>query len=198
MTAEECIQAVSTDSDYYKNSDHGGVTVSGGEPLMQAEFAAAILKGCKERGYDTAIETNLSADFAKLEAVLPYLDRIFCDFKLIDNEAHKHYTGRNNALLMSNLMQLRDYGLPVVVRTPLIPGVTDSIANITAIAEWLRNNAKPDYYELLNYNPLAEAKHQYVARDYEHAAAKPIPKARLKLLVDAGNAAGVRTLCWEE
>lgn len=198
MTAQECFTKVQSDKAYYCYSDHGGVTVSGGEPLMQAEFVNELLMLCKQEGYDTAIETNLSLPFETIEGLLPYLDRIFCDLKLLDNEAHIAATGQGNERILQNISALSSCEIPVVVRTPLIPGITDSIENIQGIARWLKTNAKISYYELLNYNPLAEAKHTYVSQEYRLTKAAPLKKQTVRELVAAANAQGTKTVCWEE
>lgn len=198
MSAQECFAKLQNDEPYYRNSDHGGVTISGGEPLMQAEFVQQLLQLCKQAGYDTAIETNLSFPFETIEALLPYLDRIFCDLKLLDAQAHRAATGSTNERILDNLKRLAAYSIPVVVRTPLIPGTTDSAENIAGIAKWLKENAKISYYELLNYNPLAEAKHGYLSREYQHSGQHPLKKLSVQELVALANAQGVTTVCWEE
>lgn len=165
---------------------------------MQAEFVQQLLQLCKQAGYDTAIETNLSFPFETIEALLPYLDRIFCDLKLLDAQAHRAATGSTNERILDNLKRLAVYSIPVVVRTPLIPGTTDSAENIAGIAKWLKENAKISYYELLNYNPLAEAKHGYLSREYQHSGQHPLKRLSVQELVALANAQGVTTVCWEE
>lgn len=198
MSAQECFEKLQNDEPYYRNSEHGGVTISGGEPLMQAQFVLQLLQLCKQAGYDTAIESNLSFPFETIEMLLPYLDRIFCDLKLLDTKAHLAATGSGNERILDNIKKLAAYPLPVVVRTPLIPGTTDSAENIAGIAKWLKENAKISYYELLNYNPLAEAKHGYISRAYQHAGDRPLKKLSVRELVALANAQGVTTVCWEE
>ena len=198
MTAQECFKKLEADTPYYQNSSHGGITVSGGEPLMQPAFVKELLQLCKQAGFDTAIESNLSVPFEIIESLLPFLDRIYCDLKILDNEAHKAATGHSNHQVLENIAKLAQYDIPVVVRTPLIPGTTDSPDNIRAIAKWLKENANIHYYELLNYNPLAEAKHAYISRDYQHAGDAPLKKLTVRELVELANAQGTHTVCWEE
>lgn len=198
MTARECFEKIKCDEAYFRNSENGGVTVSGGEPLVQADFVAELLQLCRQEGYDTAIESNLSLPFETIEKLLPHLDRIFCDLKILDDTAHKAATGHSNARILENIKRLAQYEIPVVVRTPLIPETTDSADNILGIARWLKKNAKISYYELLNYNPLAEAKHTYISRDYHHAGDAPLEKLSLRELVELANAQGTKTVCWEE
>lgn len=165
MTVEQVLEAVLTDREYYENSQ-GGITVSGGEPLVQWEFVAELLKQCKASNIDTAIETNMSVPWNHIEPVLPYLDRFFCDIKLIDEVKHRQYTGVSNENTLSNIARLDKMGIPMTIRTPIVPGITDEIDNIRGIAKWLNENAPNAIYELLNYNPLAEAKSQQLTREF--------------------------------
>ena len=139
MTARDVLEKVMEDRPYYEASG-GGVTLSGGEPLAQAEFSAEILQMCRDEGMDTAIETNLSFPQRVVEKLLPFLDRIFCDLKLLDDAEHIRTTGVSNATVLENLKWLSETGIPLTVRTPLIPGITDSDGNIRGIAAWLRAN----------------------------------------------------------
>jgi len=190
MTVEQLMAVVREDMDYYRSSG-GGVTLSGGEVLLQAEFAAQLLKACKEEGIDTAIESNLSGDFANIEKLLPYLDRVYCDIKLLDEESHIQYTGLSNKHTLENIARLKEYSIPVTVRTPLIPGITDSEENIVAIARWIRENAKVEAYELLNYNPLAEAKAEELGTDYALRGLKRKTGAQLRALAALAEKEGV-------
>ncbi len=139
----------------------GGVTLSGGEPLFLPHFAAALLKALKEAGINTALETALNVRGEFLANALPWADHVYADCKLIDPEAHRRYTGHTNELILANLTDLltgerRD---DVTVRTPLIPGITDSPENIAGIARFISSIYPDVRYELLNYNPLAAAKY---------------------------------------
>lgn len=139
----------------------GGVTLSGGEPLFLPHFAATLLKALKEAGIDTAIETALNVRNEFLLAALPWVDHVYADCKLIDPEAHRRYTGHTNERILANLADLLtgDRRGDVTVRTPLIPGITDSPENIAGIARFITNLHPDVRYELLNYNPLAAAKY---------------------------------------
>ena len=147
----------------------GGVTLSGGEPLLQADFALEILKACKAEGIHTTIETSLYAPQDTLRQLLPYLDHIYADLKIFDSAVHKAYTGVENAQILENIRyllcseELRDR---VIIRTPLIPEMTARSENITAIAQFLQQCYKGVRYELLNYNPLAKAKYDYLDMEY--------------------------------
>lgn len=165
-TVQELIKEAEKDRVFYRQG--GGVTLSGGEPLMQGEFAAELLAGLKELGIHTAIETSLFAPTETVKKVLPYLDQIYADMKLADAEEHMAYTGVSNEPVKTNMAYLltspkRDQ---VIVRTPLIPTYTATEPNLAAIAGFLSGLYPGVHHELLNYNPLAEAKYHLVGKRY--------------------------------
>lgn len=165
-TVAELVQEAEKDAVFYRDS--GGVTISGGEPLMQGKFAAKLLEALHRAGYHTAIETSLYTSQETVERVLPHLDQIFADLKVFDEEEHRRCTGVTNACIRRNIALIlrsprRDQ---VTIRTPLIPGYTTSEQNLAAIAEFLSGLYPDVKYELLNYNPLAEAKYHLVDRQY--------------------------------
>lgn len=191
MSVEAVMETILRDRDYYASSG-GGVTLSGGEVLLQAEFAAQLLKACKEHGLSTAIETNLSLPFAKLELLLPYLDRIYCDLKIMDDAKHIRFTGLSNRIVLENLEKLKQTDIPITVRTPIIPGFTDDEENIAAIAGWLHDHARVEQYELLNYNPLAEAKCEELGIPYTPGRLQRKTRADMAKLASAAGKAGIR------
>ena len=146
----------------------GGVTLSGGDPLMQPEFAREVLLRCRAEGIHTAVETELEAAWPDAQAVLSCADLIYADLKLMDAALHRKYTGADNGRILDNLRRLLggELGARTVVRTPLIPGVTATQENLTAIARFLTGILPEARYELLNYNPLAAAKYPLVGKRY--------------------------------
>ena len=165
-TVEELASEVEKDRVFYRHG--GGVTLSGGEPLMQPNFAAALLKRLKEMELHTAIETALLVSLESVQMVAPYLDQIFSDIKILNSADHMKYTNVPNEQIKKNLTWLltsvhRDR---VIVRTPLIPGMTATEENLAAIGEFLSKIYPNVRYELLNYNPLAAAKYPLVGREY--------------------------------
>lgn len=139
----------------------GGVTLSGGEPLFLPHFATALLKALKAANINTALETALNVRGEFVAEALPWVDHVFADCKLIDPEAHRRYTGHTHERILANLTELLsgDRRDDVTVRTPLIPGITDTPANIAGIARFISSIYPDVRYELLNYNPLAAAKY---------------------------------------
>ena len=140
--------------------DGGGVTLSGGEPLLQAEFSAALLDALSS--VHRAIETSGYADAETFLSVVSRCDLVLFDLKLYDAEAHRRYTGVDNALILQNAAALRRSGVPHVFRIPLIPGITDTRENLTALS----SVAGDSPVELLPYNALAPAKYGAVGRTY--------------------------------
>lgn len=165
-TSEELVQEVMRDEVFFSHG--GGVTFSGGEPLLQTEFIEEVLRKLKGKGVHTAIETSLSVSSGKLEKVLPLLDCIYADMKVFDESEHKKYTGFSNVLIKQNLKLLLTsiYKSRVIIRTPLIPTYTATEENLGQIAEYLSEIYPDVSYELLNYNPLAEAKYHLVDKKY--------------------------------
>ena len=186
-TVQDVLHEVMQDVDYYAQSG-GGVTLSGGEVLLQPQFAAELLSALHKEGVHTAIESNLNVDFSTLEALLPDLDLVMCDLKLWDEDAHRRWTGAGNARIRENIARLPRSGKPFIVRTPVIPGVNDSEAEIAAIAGFVGQLPGLAYYELLNFNPLGGSKYQALDVDNAFAGARPLSEERMQALQAAAQA----------
>lgn len=145
--------------------DHsgGGITLTGGEITTQAEFARAILAGCRALGIHTAIETCGACPWERLEQLLPYTDLILYDLKLIEDAAHQRWTGASNRQVLDNAARLADHN--VQVRVPLIPGITDTEENLLGIFDFMRR-AGLRAVALLPYNPAASAKYEWFGLGY--------------------------------
>ena len=166
LSLDEVMEEIRKDKVFFRHG--GGVTLSGGEPLMQWQFAVELLKKCQEEDIHTAIETSLYAKPEVVKELIPYLSMAFSDLKLIDEEAHKKYVGVSNEIIKKNMeillsSEIREH---VIIRTPMIPGITTSKENIQGIAEFISNIYSDVSYEILNYNPLAEAKYHLVDKEY--------------------------------
>ena len=181
MDAEEVVRIAAADLPYYEASG-GGVTLSGGEPTVQWEFAREVLRGLKEKGIHNAIETSLSAGYEALEPLLPYLDVLYCDIKLLNAEEHLKYTGHSNEDILAGIAKLAGSGKQIIIHTPLIPGITDSEENIAGIARWIQEHVPEASYELLNYNPLAEGKWQKLGKEYVPGKLQMLSKGRMEEL----------------
>jgi pyruvate formate lyase activating enzyme len=159
-TVEEVWDAVRRDRMFYDSSG-GGVTVSGGEPLMKAEFVHELFALCKGAGIDTCVETCGFAGRETLVAILPVTDHFLFDLKLLDAAAHEKHTGQSNELILENAALLVERGADVLFRQPLIPGVNDSRENIEATAGFiLRIGAAGAGLELMPYHRMGLSKYQ--------------------------------------
>lgn len=140
----------------------GGVTLTGGEVTAQPDFAAAVLAGCREAGIHTAIETCGACEWPVLENLAGLADLILYDLKLIDEDAHRRYVGASNRQILDNARRLVGRH-EVVVRVPLIPGITDAAGNLRGIFAFMRQvNLK--CVALLPYNPATAAKCEWLGR----------------------------------
>lgn len=124
MTADEVMRVVRKDQKYYGTD--GGMTLSGGEALLQKEFALELMRHCREEGIRVALETNGVHVKETYDAVMPYVDLFLYDYKATDPEVHKRYVGCDNRRILENLRYLHDSGARVLVRCPIIPQVNDN------------------------------------------------------------------------
>ena len=166
VSVDQLVEEARRDMAFFRHG--GGVTVSGGEPLLQADFVQAFLTRLQQQGIHTAMETALLVPQRQLMKVLPALDHLYADCKLLDPVQHRNWTGQENRQILDNIRWLlqSDFRDKVVIRTPMIPGITAQGENIAAIARFLYDCWPETRYELLNYNPLAAAKYPLVRRDY--------------------------------
>ncbi len=166
MTVEEVIKEVKKDTLFYEASGGGGMTLCGGEPLLQVDFAKALLKRAKEEGISTAVETCGNYPFSHLEKVIPYLDFIYYDIKAMDNDLHKACTGQENKRILENLKLLQNFDVPICVRIPVIPGYNDSEENLLKTAQYVKTLPKVTEIELLPYHRLGVNKYEKLRIPY--------------------------------
>lgn len=164
MTVDEVFQEIEGDVQYYRNSG-GGVTVSGGEPLYQADFATAFFKKCCDAGIHTCLDTCGYAETSDFEKILPYTRLVLFDVKHMDPITHRKLTGRSNNKILKNLQLVKDSGVPVVVRIPVIPTINDSDEDITAIAKFCTN--KLNHVHLMPYHRYGTNKYKMLNKRYK-------------------------------
>ena len=145
--------------------NEGGVTFTGGEPTMQADFLCEVLEGLQD--IHTAIETSGYCSEATFRAILSRLSLVLFDIKHTDPGEHRRYTGVDNAPILRNLQMLIDSGKPFVARVPLIPGVNDSLEVMTAIRDLVCGAPGLQRLELLRYHKTAGAKYPMLGMDYQ-------------------------------
>lgn len=184
MSVDEVMFEIEQDKPYYENSG-GGVTLSGGEVLMQKEFAEEIADACHQKGIKIAVESNISLPFEEIEPLFSKMDFIMCDLKIFDEDRHRKYIGIGNSQILKNIKAIDGLGIPMIVRTPLIPGATDSVDNIREITKYLSGIKNLTRYEMLNFNPLGASK--YDGLNYENAfkGKLPLDKTHLEALKNA-------------
>ena len=199
VSVDELMEAIRRDAPFYVHGG-GGATLSGGDPLMQAEFARELLLRCREEGVHTAIETELHAPEEAVRTVLPLVDLIYADLKLMDSDLHRKHTGVRNERILSNLEALLTGPLQkrLILRTPLIPGITATEENLRAIAAWLAGRNPAVRWELLNYNPLAAAKYPLVGRVYSLQENLPRFSAeQMAAFAELARSAGAKNVFYE-
>lgn len=193
VSVAEVMGEILQDRAYYADSG-GGVTLSGGELFCQAEFADALIDACQEEKIPVAVETNLNWQFESVRPILEKLDLIMFDVKIFDSIEHKRWTGVENAELLDNARRLDTLDRPLIARTPLIPGATDSAENIRAIAGFLRNFRNLRCYELLNFNPLGDSKYRALEEKNPFVSARPLKPEALTRLREAAESVGNLTI----
>lgn len=184
VTVQEVLEVVAKDVPYYRRSG-GGVTLSGGECLFQPEFARDILKGAKERGIHTAIETTSATKWETIEMILPYVDQYLMDIKHMDSRKHKEYTGSGNELILENARKIAERyngnrssnynsnnsnshykNSNLTIRVPIIPSFNNQPSEIKEIANFTATLNGVTQIHLLPYHRLGQGKYQQLNRSY--------------------------------
>ena len=160
MTIEQVMAPVLADKPYY--GVEGGVTLSGGEPQCQPEFLNELVDACRAEGIHTAIETSMAVYHPE---ILQKLDLIMADVKLWDDRLHQQYVGVSNRPILEHIRRADGLGVPILIRTPVIPGVNDTQEEITAIRDFARSLQNVVGYELLPYHPFGEDKWQALGQE---------------------------------
>ena len=194
-TVAQALAELVCDRAFYAESG-GGVTLSGGDPLVQAGFTKALLQACRSAGLHTALETAANCRWEILEAVLPFTSLIMMDIKQLDPEKHRAATGVSNHLILANAARLAQLGMPLIFRTPVIPGVNDTPEEIGAIARYIHQitlagqqngfyqETQPTY-ELLPFHQLAAGKYHSLGLEYAPAHLQPPTREHMQLLTKA-------------
>ncbi|MBI2940989.1 MAG: glycyl-radical enzyme activating protein [Chloroflexi bacterium] len=191
MTVGDLIAEVEKDAVFFQVSG-GGVTLTGGEVSQQPRFAYHFLRACHERGIRTAIETCGYAPWSVFEALAPVTDLFLYDLKHLDEPTHRRLTGVSNRLILANLRRLAAAGAEVVVRVPCIPDLTDTEANVAAVAAFVRR-AGLRTIQLLPYNAAAGAKYHWIGRPYSLAHLTVQSAERMEALTLICRAHGLAT-----
>jgi len=166
MSVDELMIEISKDLVFYDESG-GGVTFSGGEPLMQPNFLREILMRCKETGLTTALDTTGHAPEDVFKSIIDFVDLFLYDIKFIDDRLHQKYAGVSNINILSNLRTLVNHKKSTILRLPVIPGITDQKKNIDEILQFVLNlNRGEIEIDLLPYHKIARHKYEKLNKEY--------------------------------
>ncbi len=192
MTPNEVIQEIEKDRPFYDES-HGGVTFSGGEPLMQPDFLSDLLDRIKAKGIHTVLDTSGYTSRANFLSVIDKPDLFHYDIKLINNTDHQNYTGVSNRRILENLLLLCENGKNVILRFPVIPGITDTRKNIDGVRE-LVIKVKDHIHEidLLPWHGLANSKYKRFNKPNKLGKTRDLKKEDLAWISEEFGECGVK------
>ncbi len=180
----------------------GGITVSGGEPTLQSDFLLRFFKLCKKNGISTALDTCGYSSKEIYQKLLPYVDLILLDIKLIDPDKHEQYTGVRNELILENAKWISNYvkenGKKLWIRTPLIPKYTATNENIKAIGEFITFNLNniPEKWDLLSFNKLCEIKYSRLGRSWILKDEPLMTTQEMEHFLELAKKTGVKNVKW--
>ena len=176
--AEELLK----DRAFYETSG-GGVTLSGGEPLVQdMDYLERLMGTLCGRGISVNVDTCGAVAFERLEWVMPYTDRFLFDLKLMDEDNHREYTGRDNGLILENLKLLSGKGARIWIRIPVIGGVNDEAEELERMAGFLSENVHAEQINLIPYHNTGSGKYVHLGREYKGGMFYAPPKERMQEL----------------
>lgn len=182
-TVEEVMAEVIKDMPYYVRSG-GGLTLSGGESLLQPDFAVALLRAAKEYGINTAIETTGFAPFETVERYLEYLDYVLMDIKHMNEAKHKEFCGQSNKLVLENAKKIQQSGANLTIRVPVIPTFNNTTREIEDIARFAKDLGVKRLH-LLPYHRLGEDKYKGLGREYLLSGIEPMTNEYMQGLFEA-------------
>ena len=177
MGAADIVDRALADKPFFDESG-GGITISGGEPLLQIDFTTEILRLCKQHAVHTSVDTSGYAEAAHLLKVIPFTDLFLYDLKLMDPLAHNKYTGKGNQLILDNLKKLISMRLRVFIRIPLIQDITDTKENLGAIRQFLSHAGGVERIDLLPYHHTASGKYERLQLPFTHSELEPYRRDR--------------------
>lgn len=195
VTVDDVIQEVEKDIPFY-NQSGGGLTISGGEPTAQPEFALELLKAAKEKGINTALDTSGYQSWDILEKILDYTDYVLYDLKHLDRNKHIAFTGVPNDLILENLEKiiLRD-DVTTYIRMPLLPGVNDSEENIRATGQYVQSLGLKTLY-LLPAHPFAGQSYRLIGIDYPFPIGESYPEEKATIAKTILESYGLEVKMW--
>jgi pyruvate formate lyase activating enzyme len=206
LTVNDVMRDVQQDRDFYEASG-GGVTLSGGEPVLQGGFAGSILEACKQAGIHTAIETAGNYPWPMLEALLPCVDLVMMDLKQMNPAKHRWATGASNERIIENARHLAQTHKPILFRIPIVPTVNERIEEVQATANFVRTLIElrasdapemipaPIDLELLSFHKLAGDKYRSLGLENRAADLQPLPSSTMIALANAASDGALTVRC---
>lgn len=182
MEPDEVVDIVMKDADYYQNSG-GGLTISGGEPLLQKEFVKAVFERTKALGIHNALDTAANVNWADIKYVLPSVDLVLLDLKAMNPELHGKATGVSNERILQNAARLSQRDMDIIVRIPVIPGINDTEDNMDQTAAFLKNFQRLVYVELLLYHDLGIEKYTSLGQKHKQVTFETPSNEKMEELV---------------
>lgn len=192
MSPQEIADQVGRDHYLFKNSG-GGITVSGGEPLiLPVEFNQQLFRKCHSLGFTVGVQTCGVVSWSQIQPLLEEIDFFLWDIKLMDPVRHRQFTGLTNTLGLENCRKAAAHGVPIYVRTPVIPGFTDDEENIRAIGEFAAGLRSLERMDLMPMHHLGKARYEALDRHYEIDEIPLIEKDRMKELAAIAQNCGIK------
>ncbi len=190
VTVREVMAEVAKDMNYFLRSG-GGLTLSGGESLLQPEFAKALLMTAHDYGINTAIESTGAVEFEIIEELLPHIDYFLMDIKHMNSEKHKEFIGKSNDLVLENAVKIAEKANSLVIRVPVIPTFNDTEEEIGEIAKFASSLKNVKKMHILPYHRLGQDKYEGIGRDYLLKEIKPPDDGKMAQLKRAAEKYGI-------
>ena len=188
VTVEEVMNEVIKDRIYFQRSG-GGLTLSGGECLMQPDFSAALLRAAHDMGITTAIESTGFAPYESIKKLLPYLDYFLMDIKHMNSAKHKEFTGQPNERILENAFKVAsESNVELVIRVPVVAPFNGTVEEITEIARFADHLPGVRKFHLLPYHRLGQDKYAAIGREYTLDGLEPPSNEQMQVLLKAAQA----------
>lgn len=183
VTTDELLAEIGRDIPFYDQSG-GGVTFTGGEPMLQRVFLREVLSACREQEIHTTVDTSGYTSWDGLDEISTFTDLFLYDLKLMDPERHKKYTSVSNRIIIKNLQKLSEKKARIIVRIPLIPGINDDVENLQRLGEFLSALPNLDGVELMPYHDIGLAKYEALGLAYRLKSLQPATNSQVEQAED--------------
>jgi pyruvate formate lyase activating enzyme len=191
MGVEEILEEIEKDRAFYEESG-GGVTFSGGEPLLQPDFLNALLSECRKRSINTTVDTCGFAPYEVIDRLRDRVDLFLYDIKIMDDRKHMEYTGASNKRILKNLKNLAENGSSIVISFPIIPSVNDDDKNVTRTAEFISSLPHIQQVNLLPYHKAGIEKYRNLGKPYKLGKIQPPSNQKINSVKREMEAFGVK------